>query len=289
MNLSQAKKALEQLKTVVDENKLNIYDVSIECEEGIVDKYYSTCNVANNSYSVTKLYINTAIGILIDEDVLNLEDKVVDILKDDISISYDPIWKEVSIAHCLGHNMGIDKGVLDSDCDDINTYDTDDFLQRALEYPPKFKPGTYRLYTDVPHYLLSRVITKKTGRIADEFITDRLLNPCHYEATAFYRCPYKYTIGATGMFARSKDTVKLATLYLNKGLYHGQRYISESFVILCENKEYDIYKYGQHFLGKTGMLGQMVMYNREKNYAVAWHSCGKDGHDKPLIDFFDKL
>ena len=53
----------------------------------------------------------------------------------------------------------------------------DDYLSLILSEKPAFKPGTHYTYTDAAYYLLSRIITVVTGKNADAFILEHLLNP----------------------------------------------------------------------------------------------------------------
>lgn len=74
------KKAIEYIK----EKHLNIYDLAIMTEEDIEHAYCQPCNACNASYSVTKLFVVTMIGILYDNNLIRLDDKLTDILAEDL-------------------------------------------------------------------------------------------------------------------------------------------------------------------------------------------------------------
>lgn len=280
---------LEKAKHFIAENRLNIYDIAVMTEDGAEAAYCQPCNACNESYSVTKLFINTMIGILADSRQLDPEDKLTGILRNQLSFSYDKNWDEVTIRHALQHRMGIDKGVTDIDCHNVKEYGTDDYLRYIFAYPPKYPAGEYRMYTDVPHYLLARIIREITGREADEVILEQILRPLQFQPSAWKRCPQNHTIGATGAVMCAEDMVKIAWLYMNHGVYGERRIISRDWVELSEREEFDLYpQTGTDFIGKAGMRGQMTMYNRKERFAAAWHGYEAEGRNQLLISFFQK-
>lgn len=281
---------IKTIEEFIKESKLNIYDIAVMSKEGIETVYCTPCNACNESYSIAKLFISSAIGILLDQGMLKLDQKLTDLLREELPAVYDPVWDQVTIRHAMTHRMGIDYGVVDIDRDDIGTYGTDDFLAYIFAYPPKYLPGEYYEYSDVPHYLLSRVISKITGMAADEFINNKIQVPLSFRQYAWSRCPRNYTVGSSGVFLRASDMVKLGWLYLNKGIYEGQRILSDKFVLQAEEEGFELSHIdGSSFVGKAGMLGQMVMYNREKGIAVAWHSYELDKRDRVLVPFLENL
>lgn len=262
---------IEKAAEYIRANRLNVYDIAIQTEDGIQHIRCQPCNACNAVYSVTKLFIVSMIGVLVDAGRLHLEDKLTDLLSDGLTFPYDPAWDAVSVHHALTHTMGIEHGVLDIDRDDTSLYPTDNYLQYIFSHPPAKAPGQHRQYTDVPHYLLSLVIEHRTGRRADEAITERILSPLHFASTAWARCPRNHTIGSSGAYMSARDMVKLAWLYQNNGVYEGTRILSEDWVRQAERSHYDIYPIGRTgFLGKGGMNGQMAMYRRKEKLAAAW-------------------
>ena len=75
------KKTLEFIKA----NKLNVYDIAIMTDSGIEHSYCQPCNECNAIYSVTKLFIVTMMGILYDKGIIGLDDKISDILSDNLN------------------------------------------------------------------------------------------------------------------------------------------------------------------------------------------------------------
>ena len=281
---------IEKIEQYVKEHQLNFYDVAVMTKDGIKCSYFQPGCKCNASYSIAKLFISTAIGVLIDKSLISEDDKITDILRKSLTFSYDPIWDGVTVRHALTHRIGIDYGVLDVDRDSTEDYGILDFLRLILTYQPRYQPGMHYCYSDVPSYLLSRVISEITGSSADTLINDKIQVPLSFQQTAWSRCPMNYTIGGTGAFMSASDLVKLAWVYLKNGTYNGKRIISESWVRKAEENHYELdYVEGTKFIGKGGMYGQMVMYHKEKNIAIAWHAYEDEIIHKELIPYLESI
>lgn len=281
---------LHRIKEFIEEKNINIYDIAVMTDQGNFSAYCQPCNACNAGYSVTKLFIVTMIGILYDNNLLGLEDKITEILADELTFFYDPCWDQVSLRHALTHTMGLDYGIIDIDRDDTGNYKLNNYLEYIFSYPPVYPAGSKRVYTDVPHYLLSLVIEKITGKRADEVITEKILTPLSFASSAWARCPMNHTIGSSGSYMTARDMVKLAWLYQNYGEYHGIPVISREWAELVQREQYDLYPLNRSdFYGKSGLNGQMVMFSREKGISVAWHGYELGQKDMELIDFFDHL
>ncbi len=291
-NKNLAQEILNKLCAYVRENQINVYDIAIMTESGSASAFCQPCNPCNDSYSVTKLFVATMIGILAEQGKLSLDDKLTELLREDLTFSFDERWNAVTVRHALTHKMGLDYGVMDVDRDDTTEYASEDFLKLIMDYPPVQEPGQEWVYTDVAHYLLSRVITRITGLAADEAINQAILRPLRFQPTVWQRCPYNYTIGSSGAFMRASDMVKLGWLYQNDGEYQGKRIVSQEWIRLAEEEQYDLYPVEQTgFIGKGGMCGQMLLYHRAAGVSAAWHGYDDvgDSINGNLIPYLEQL
>ena len=274
------------IKTWIRDNQLNVYQLAIQTDGGIVSTAYQPCNACQNIYSVTKVFLNTAIGMLWDEGKLGLDDKLMSYLQPYLDAPYASAWDEITIRHALSHRMGVDEAVIDIDRDDIRTYGTEDHLYYILQHTPKFPAGSYRKYTDSAHYLLSLVVECITGAPADDWIRQKLLQPLHFQHTAWTRCPKNHTIGATGAYMRAEDMVRLGWLYVNQGKLDGTSLVSKAWVDMMEQESFDLYPVkGSSFRCKGGMNGQMLLYSREKRFAAAWTAYEDDRNIRRLTEY----
>lgn len=268
-----------------------VYDVVLY-DNGKITRYaHRKANLCNNSYSVSKMFCMTAVGMLIDSGKLSLEDKITAVLSNEIVGSYDPKWDQVTVEHALAHKMGTARMYLDIDCDDVAAYGTKDYLALALREPLTYEPGTHYAYSDAAYYLLSRVVTKVSGERLDDFLLSRLFTPMNFQEMAWSKCPGGFTMGATGLYCRTADMVKLGILFLNRGVYDGKRYLSEAWIRTAEVRCLGIDPCAIRSICKGGAFGQVVAYCPETGKALAAHSyddAGTDFIDAAIREFLEK-
>lgn len=117
----------------------------------------------SNSYSVSKAFVMTALGMLSDDGMLDVKKTVAHYMGDLLPKDADPAWKIVTIENTITHKVGYDEGFLDIDVDDVNAYPTDDYLEMVFRHPIKHLPGQHYQYSDAAYYLLSRLVTAVSG------------------------------------------------------------------------------------------------------------------------------
>ena len=94
---------------------------------------------------------------------------------------------------------------------------------------------------------------------------------------AWSHCPRGHVIGATGLYIHAADMVKLGLLYLDGGLYRGERLLSKEWVELVINRGFALNWDAQHcMLSKGGMYGQELIVVPEQGRVVALQSFKAD-------------
>lgn len=242
-------------------------------------------NACQNGYSISKAYVVTGLGMLFDRGMLRVEEKIADIFRDELPENIDPMWENVTVEHVLLHKCALPPRYLDIDLQDIAEYGTDDFLRYIFDTRLTGPVGEEYCYTDAAYYLLSRVFTKKCGEKLDDYLWRELFYPLGMREAAWSHCPKGYPMGATGLYMRAQDCVKLGGVYLHGGVYEGRRYLSEEWVNLTLSCGYELKPLcGGKAWGKGGMYGQQLMAVPGEDRAVCWHAFG--GYDKDgLIDW----
>ena len=253
------------------------YSVAVSSTDGIQTKAKRDLN-PHNTYSVSKVFCVTAIGMLYDEGKIKVTDTIGTIFKDEIK-SYgidENKWKDITIHDVLKHNIGFTQGsLLDIDvyADEWQSWDKD-FLKIVLNY--KINGTKSYKYSDAAYCLISRVVAKISGQKLDVYLKSRLFDKCDYKDYTITKCPEGHPIGATQFFLRPEDVVKLGRIYLNGGTYNNQRIISQDWVNQVIDKGYELNSSNNGY-GKGGMRGQYLYVNFKHNVAVAWLSETDDG------------
>ncbi len=235
-------------------------------------------NPCQNVYSVAKTFTMTGIGLLYDKGLVTLDEKICDIFSDELPDGIDERWYENTVEAALTHRLGLPGGFLDIDTHKSSEF-TDDFLKYLFLYPFDYAPGTDSKYSDGAYYLLARICEKKTGMTLDNFLWHELLLKLDFQEMAWSHCPKGHVIGATGLYIHSSDMAKLGYLYLNGGVYKGERLLSEEWVKLAFRKEFalDRDETGKIYY-KGGMCGQKLIIAPEQNRVVAMQSYGANSN-----------
>ena len=223
-----------------------------------------------DTYSCAKSYTAAAIGLLYDRGLVGLEEKVCDILADQLPASgMDERWHLMTVDMALRHSVGLPGGFLDIDQNPISVFG-EDFLTYMLTYPLSYTPGEQNVYTDGAFYLLARIAEKRAGMPVDDFLWRELFTPLGFQEAAWSRCPHGYVMGGTGLYLNSSDMVKLGELYRTGGLWRGRRILSEKWTELTKERGYGwSYNRGCNLLNKGGMYGQTIGVFFDQNRVIA--------------------
>ncbi|MBX4270048.1 serine hydrolase domain-containing protein [Clostridium estertheticum] len=280
---------LQEIERLILQYHLNIYSVSEITEKGVKTMSMQPANACNNCYSVAKLFTVTAIGMLQDDGILSVNDKIFNIFREEFPKNYDKKWEKVTIENVIKHQIGFDKGFLDIDVENIYEYGTDDFLHIVLSHQLKFEPGSYRVYSDAAYYLISRIVSAITGMKLDVFLQKRLFTPLQFQEIAWSSCPKGYSMGATGLYIRTEDMVKLGWVYLNNGEYNGKQIVSKNWVKQTLSHGYELIRQGnKNMYAKVGMNGQILYISFDTKRAIAWHGYDETNNISILFDLLQK-
>lgn len=226
-------------------------------------------NASQNIYSISKMYSVTAVGILCDRGLLSTESKVTEILGDECPVGYDPYWDDTTVDMLIRHRTGIPSG-FDTDVCDASQYDPD-YLKEIMLKKWTCPPDTEKHYEDANYYVLSRMISEVAGKTLFPFCWENIFLPLGFKEAAWSSCPQGHAIGATGLYIRNEDMIKLGAVYLNGGKYAGKRIVSEEWVKTVLKRQYEFAPNGiKDSYNKGGLNGQNLLVIPCENRVVSW-------------------
>lgn len=277
---------LDDFSQHIQQRGINTFRISvIEGNSLPVTREFIHCNPCQDSYSCAKAFTLTAIGMLHDAGKLSLDEKITDILAPYCVDNMSERWNKITVDMAIRHHMGLPGGYLDIDCKKVEDYG-EDFLANVFSFPIE-EPDSY-IYTDAAYYVLARVVTQRAGMPIEDYLWKKLFLPLQFREVAWSCCPKGYAMGATGLYLRSEDLVKLGAVYLNGGSYMGHQIVSEAWVNTVLQRGYlqTIGSAGAY--GHAGMRGQMVMILPEQRLAVAWHGFSSENPKTWVASYFSK-
>lgn len=245
--------------------------------EGVMLQQANPCQ---DSYSVAKAFTVAAVGMMYDKGLLTPDSRVVDLLGEECPAGLAPQWQEVTVHHLLTHSAGLPGGCLDIDCLDASAF-SDDYLFDLMHLPFEAAPGEKRMYSDGAFYLLARIVEHLTGENMGNYLWKNLFYPLGFREMAWSTCPRGHCMGATGLYIRSADMVKLGQIFLTGGTYGSRRFLSEEWVSMALSAPYEMSPedIGRAY-GKGGMHCQKLFVDPDACRAVAYHGFDNvDGGD----------
>ena len=276
---------IELYKQRLLKKKYNTYFLCVgDKDYNIKKEVIISSNPTCNCYSIAKTFTVLALGILFDKGLLSMDMYIIDILKKYVPNDIDEKWKKVTVEDAILHKVGFNKGLLDIDVEDASKYKTYDYLDIIFKTKLEYNPGEVYQYTDASYYLLSRVVSEISGVDLLDFLRPILMKKMKFKELAWSKCPNGYSIGATGLYLRTEDMIKLGILFLNKGKWKEERIVSNEWINKVILNEYEFKKLKDNWYVKEGMRGQILMFNFELNKVIACHSFDDDISYNIFID-----
>lgn len=282
-------KAVADFFRASKENGNNIHTLEVihngEIKVKIAPKPYS-CDFKAQLYSLSKTFTSTAIGLLVDDGVISVDDKITDIFSDKLPESVSENLAAMTVKHVLSMNTG------HKECHLHQIRNLADPIKELLKFDIEYAPGTHFTYNNAATYMLSEIVTKYTGMTAFDFLRVRLFDILGIDGIRWDAYPSGKSQGAVGVYASVDDIAKLGQLYLNKGMWNGQRVLSEKWVseatyphtdTSCNGSGdwvagygYQIWRNEREGFRGDGAMGQFSIVLPEKNMVVAIQSMSND-------------
>ena len=233
------------------------------------------------THSMCKSITGMAIGMLIEEGKLKLNENIYDIFSDHMN-TFSKIFRPViTVENLLTMTSGVtfnESGIVSGN----------DWLGSFLNASVNGKPGTEFQYNSLNTYVLSAIVTKRTGETLTEYLTPRLFGPLGITKYYWETCPKGITKGGWGLFLCAEDMAKLGQLYLQKGKWNGQQLVSEYWIEISTARhlktQNDTYGYGYQLWMEqrpgsfeyNGMLGQNVIIYPDMDMVLVTNAGNKE-------------
>ena len=233
------------------------------------------------THSMCKSITGMAIGMLIEEEKLKLDENIYDIFPDHIN-AFSKIFRPViTVENLLTMTSGVtfnESGIVSGN----------DWLGSFLNASVNGKPGTEFQYNSLNTYVLSAIVTKRTGETLTEYLTPRLFSPLGITKYYWETCPKGITKGGWGLFLCAEDMAKLGQLYLQRGKWNGQQLVSEYWIEISTARhlktQNDTYGYGYQLWMEqrpgsfeyNGMLGQNVIIYPDMDMVLVTNAGNKE-------------
>jgi CubicO group peptidase (beta-lactamase class C family) len=267
--ISQNTSSLDRLVDSIETDSFpNAHSVLVAHRGTLVYENYFNgfhADLPQDQRSAAKSIGSAMIGIALEDGVLkDVEDSLYDYLPAAYQRTKDEQKGKITLKHLLTMSSGLDV-IWKQDHVGQATEDSyqmsSDWLETVLTAPMIYEPGTQCHYGSANPFLLGVALSNSLNQPLENYLHDRLFAPLGIDN---YTVPVD-TKGRPyfggGTYLTPRDMLKFGELYRNKGVWNGQRILSESWIeasfaehTVLENTR-DKNKYGYFFWHETYQVG----------------------------------
>ena len=255
----------------IQKNSWNVYGAEVY-EDGILTHSFGdTRENLHEIYSATKTILSIAVGIAVDEGKIDIGRSVLSFLPENrIPSGQKEVFEQISIQRLMTMSVG----------DLPFRPEGDSYLDFSLNSKIADPNEKVFNYSNISAYLVGVALSEALETDLGLFIEKRIFDPLGIKRFEYMRCPDGYFYGASGAKLTVNDLSKLGLLLYNKGIFDGERILSEKYVkeatsIQQMNREggygYFIWKYLDGF-SINGKWGQKCYVLPERKLIVSFLS-----------------
>jgi len=270
----------------------------------------TSVEVRHQLNSATKSVASMVVGVAVQQGLLPGYDVPISRLFPEAVDLFqaDPRKGKITLRHVLTMTAGLgwDTKALESrERDDIYINSVPDAVRYVLEKPVVTEPGSRFFYNSGCSMLLTGLIPNVAGMEADAFAEEFLFGPLGIQDYLWQTTGDGTARGMDGLHMRGRDLLKLGQLYLQGGVWEGQRLVSPSWiedsfrpwtVTQWETSRYGfqwwMYPYSPSqsesrpygLITASGFGGQKLFLVPDLELAVVFFGCTNEGYDCGISD-----
>ena len=271
--------------------------------------YYT--DSASNSFSMSKSYISTLIGVAIKDSIINIDDKVCDFLPEYCGETE----KNLTIKNLLTMSSGLNwnESYYNPFGKIADAYYGNNLKELVMNLKVIEPSGKVFKYYSCNTQLLSFILESATGKSINEYASEKLWIPMGAKHPALWNTDKKE--GDEKSFccinSNARDFARIGKLYINYGNWNGQQIVDTSYIkeatsvadLLDEDGNKNV-NYGYQFwianykglnmYYARGLWGQYVICIPDKDMIIVrlgrkYGPYLEDGHHEDFYQYIDAV
>jgi len=176
----------------------------------------------NTVYSASKTVTALAVGLAIDDGLLNVDDKVSQHLRDKMPDTLSAALDSLTVRHLLMMGAGtLQREELFRGSEDwLTAWFKGDFSE----------PGKHFHYDSMCTHALAAIVTRVTGKPLLQLVRERIFEPIGITVNDWEVAPDSIQVGAWGLRLQAESEARLGILMLRQGNWHGTQLVSSQWI-----------------------------------------------------------
>lgn len=224
------KKFIERL----EKRKLHMHSVLLCRGTSLFGEFYwapFNKDFLHRMYSETKSFVSVAIGLLLDEGKLSLDDKIIDYFPEKIDTPLHKFFENQTIRNMLMMStVGNGENWFGNvDADRCHIY----FNRRGeVRYP-----GTIWEYDSQGSQVLACLVERLAGKSLLEYLNEKIFSHIGtFKNAAILKTPTGESWGDSALICTSRDMLSFGRFVMNFGEWNGKRLLSEEYLKTATSK-----------------------------------------------------
>lgn len=227
-------------------------------------------------YSVSKSVTSAAAGIAVKEGLLRVTDKAAGFFPEEIDGILHPFTARMTVQDLLTMRT-VHRGSTDTS--------KGRWVHSFLNTPPSHPSGTTFAYDTTGTHMVCAILQKLTGQTVHDYLRERLFDKIGMGPIYWEKCDQGICLGGSGIWCTTEDMARFGQLYLQDGVWNGERilpegWVRDSFTSYSDNSSGNSTMDGcggyGYFFWKTkygwcafGMGGQLIVVIPERDLVFA--------------------
>lgn len=177
-------------------------------------------------FSLSKSFTSTAAGLAVAEGCFSVDDPVLSFFPEDAPAEVSETLAAMQVRHLLSMSTGHAQDTTSQ----LFAHEDGNWVKAFLAQPVDYEPGTHFVYNSGATYMVSAIVQKTTGLKLLDYLQPRLFEPLGIKEAIWTSCPRGINSGGFGLSIKTEDIARFGQMYLQKGVWQGQRLVPEAWV-----------------------------------------------------------
>ena len=279
-------------------NGYHVHGAAVRHHGKLVDEEVLVPEGRIQLFSASKTWTAMAVGIAMGEGKLKLQDRFVDLMREELPAKLPEGYEELTVWHLLTMSTGHEgcpvfqmqermRKAWEQDHpgqEAPRAHYADNWWEAFTTTPLAVSPGEHHwTYNNGTTYALARIVEKKSGESLRDYLMPRVFAPLQIEKPEWDTDSQGHCLGATGLHLNTEELSRGGQLLLDRGKCGGKQLIPEEFVLEMTRKQVENPQGGTDEEARAGYGYQMWMCTHPGTYRMdgmfSQFSIGVPDHD----------